>query len=311
MDMHRLNVFCKLVELKSFTKAAEAVMLSQPTVSEHVRVMEESIGQKLVDRLGREVLPTPAGHILYKYAREILVLRDEAMQALEQFKGLLSGQLHLGSSTIPGTYILPRAVASFKSQHPAISVTLRISGSGQIAGQIISGDLEAGVIGAKISENHLEHEEIFTDELALVAHPDHPLAHAASVKPKDLLEHAFVARERESGTRMVTEEILRKLGVDPTKIPVVAEIGGTEAVRQSVKAGIGVSILSRLAIEEDLQQGLLKRIDIGSVDLLLRPFYLVRRRNREPSPLCNAFIEALKSTIQNESKWNKRARKQG
>ncbi len=102
MDIHRLEVFCKVYEMRSFTKAADAVFLTQPTVSEHLRALEEMVGEKLVDRLGREVLPTPAGKILYQYARDIIRLRNEALQAIARYKGTLSGHLTIGASTIPG-----------------------------------------------------------------------------------------------------------------------------------------------------------------------------------------------------------------
>ena len=127
MDIHRLEVFCKLVELKSFTKAAEAVFLSQPTVSEHIRSLESELQEKLIDRLGREALPTQAGKIVYKYAQKIIQLRNEAVQAIENYKGNLAGHLYIGASTIPGTYILPEIIGLFKAQYPAIQVTLKIS----------------------------------------------------------------------------------------------------------------------------------------------------------------------------------------
>jgi DNA-binding transcriptional LysR family regulator len=113
MDIHRLEVFCRVVDLQSFTKAAEASYLTQPTVSEHIRALEEALDEKLVDRLGREVLPTPAGKILYRYARNIIALRDEAIQALDRYKGKLSGHLLIGASTIPGTFS-PRSSAPSK-----------------------------------------------------------------------------------------------------------------------------------------------------------------------------------------------------
>jgi DNA-binding transcriptional LysR family regulator len=118
VDMRRLEVFCKVVELKSFTKAAEALLLSQPSVSEHIKTLEQTLGEKMIDRLGREVLPTPAGKMFYQYAKGILRMCEEAIQALAQFKGELAGTLSLGASTIPGTYFLPKSIASFRTAHP-------------------------------------------------------------------------------------------------------------------------------------------------------------------------------------------------
>src|SRR5512144_2297912 len=149
MDIHRLEVFCKVVELQSFTKAAQVVLLSQPTVSEHVRSLEELLGEKLLDRLGREVLPTPAGRILYRYAQSIIRLRAEAVQALEKFKGNMAGHLVIGASTIPGTYIVPRCIVAVKTVYPAIQITLTIADTAEIAEGVRSAALEAGLIGSR------------------------------------------------------------------------------------------------------------------------------------------------------------------
>jgi DNA-binding transcriptional LysR family regulator len=156
MDLHRLEVFCRIVELKSFTRAAETVHLSQPTVSEHIRTLEETAGVKLLDRLGREVIPTQAGQILYRYAQQLLQLRREAVQALHQYRGRLAGHLYLGASTIPGTYILPSLIGTFKAIYPDIQITLRIANSRLTAQEVLNGDLELGVVGAQWHEPGLE-----------------------------------------------------------------------------------------------------------------------------------------------------------
>ena len=296
MDIHRLEVFCKLVELQSFTKAADAVCLTQPTVSEHIRALEEMVGEKLVDRLGREVLPTPAGEILYQYARKIIQIRDEAIQALQKFRGNLSGHLHIGASTIPGTYILPEYIGSFKASHPSIQITLKISGSAEIVARILDGSMEIGLIGAKWGDRRIVLEEIFSDELLLVVFPGHPWAQSGSIDLSSLAEEAFILRERGSGTRMVMNQALEASGFDPTSLKVVAEMGSTEAVRQGIKARIGVSILSSQAVAEDLERGTLFGVALKGVRLN-RPFYLAQRKNRQISPLGTAFLNHLRALL--------------
>ncbi len=293
MDMRRLEVFCKVVELKSFTGAAKALSLSQPTVSEHIRTLEETVNERLLDRLGREVLATPAGRVFYQYARNIVQMRDEAIQALEQFRGNLAGRLILGASTIPGTYMLPKFIGDFKSAHPAIQITLRIADTAQVVEQVIEGDLEAGLVGSKWTDRRLLMEELFTDQLVLAVFPEHPWASKGRIKLKELKEEPFILRERGSGTRMVMNRILEESGFDVSKIPVVAEMGSTEAVRQGIKAKIGISILSLHAVVEDIEHGLLTRVDIENTRFL-RPLYLIQRRNRQMSPLCTAFLDRLR-----------------
>lgn len=300
MDIHRLVVFCKVIELQSFTKAAEAVLLTQPTVSEHIRALEDSLGEKLIDRLGREILPTPAGKVLYQHAREIISLRDKTLQALERFKGNLSGTLHIGASTIPGTYILPRVVGTFKARYPAIQIILQISGSGQVVQKILDGSVEFGMIGAKWDEKRIVLEEVYSDEIVLVVYPGHPWEGRENVPLEELAGMPFVLRERTSGTRMVMSQALEAAGLPLSRLNVVAEMGSTEAVRQSVKAKIGITLISRHAVEENVAMKTLIAVPIEGLRIL-RPFFVAQRKNRELSPLCAAFLEHLRTDARGEA----------
>jgi DNA-binding transcriptional LysR family regulator len=293
VDLHRLEVFCKVVDLKSFTRAAEAVFLSQPTVSEHIRSLEVMVGEKLIDRVGREALPTPAGQILYGYAQRMIRLRDEALQAMAGYRGDLSGYLVIGASTIPGTYILPRIIGVFKGDHPSIRLTLRIASTGEIAEAVLRGDLEIGLVGSRWRDGHLETEEIFSEELVLAVYPGHPWSRRDEVAMEELYDEHFILREKDSGTRMVMSRILETHGFDHSRLYVVAEMATTQAVRESIKARIGISILSRQAVEEDLQNGSLVAVPIRGIEFH-RSFYLIYRKNRQLSPLGEAFLAHLK-----------------
>ena len=291
MDLHRLEVFCKVVELKSFTKAAEAIFLSQPTVSEHIRSLEEMLGERLVDRLGREALPTQAGQLLYKYARKILRLRQEAMQAMASYRGALAGHLSLGASTIPGAYILPQRIGAFKKLHPAIQITLSIGNSRTVADGVLAGDTEFGVVGARWSDPALEWLEILDDELVLAVYPSHPFAEKKEVKPAQLLNEPMIIRERDSGTRRVVAQLLEK-HLDLDRLQIVAEMGSTEAVRQGIKSEVGIAILSSRAVAEDIERGSLVTVPLANIRLS-RPFYLIIRKNRQSSPICSTFLDFL------------------
>jgi DNA-binding transcriptional LysR family regulator len=296
MDLHRLEVFCKVVELKSFTRAAEAVFLSQPTVSEHIRSLEETLDERLLDRLGREALPTQAGQILYRYARKILRLREEALQAMKSYRGTLAGHLFLGASTIPGTYILPQQIGAVKKLHPAIEITLAIDNSRKVADQVLANAMEFGIVGARWSDPALEWREIFADELVLAVYPEHPFAREKEIAPVRLLAEPFIIRERDSGTRRVTSQLLEK-HLDLSLLKVVAEMGSTEAVRQSIKSRIGISILSRRALADDIACGSLTTVPLSGIRLL-RPFYLINRKNRLLAPVCEAFISFIQEADQ-------------
>src|SRR2546430_16291501 len=132
MEPRRLEVCAKVAELGSFSRAADALPLTQPTVSEHVRALEDELGVPLLDRLGRRATPTHAGRLLLGYARRLLALQREAQQALDQFQGRMSGELVVGGSTIPGEYVLPALIGRFKGKYPDISICLRIGSSRQV-----------------------------------------------------------------------------------------------------------------------------------------------------------------------------------
>ena len=132
MDLRRLEIFLKVAELGSFSRAAEALFLTQPTVSEHVRALEDELGVQLLDRLGRGTTPTRAGTLLLGYARRLLALSREARQAIEQFQGRVGGELMVGGSTIPGEYVLPALIGAFRGKYPDVSVSLRIGDSRQV-----------------------------------------------------------------------------------------------------------------------------------------------------------------------------------
>jgi DNA-binding transcriptional LysR family regulator len=296
MDLHRLEIFCKVVEFRSFTLAAEALRLSQPTVSEHIRSLEEMVGDKLVDRLGREVRLTPAGQILWRYAQKLLHLRDEAYQALANHRGELLGRLDIGASTIPGSYLLPRLLGLFKKRYPAIHITLKICNTAAVAEMVLKGEIGLGLAGSQVPDKRLLFEEVYLDELNLVVLPQHPWAEREEVALTELYGQPYIVRERGSGTQMAVKKILEAHGLEFHKLTVAAEMPNTEAVRQSILAGLGLSILSRLAVASDLAHGDLVAVKIKGV-VLQRPLYLVSRQGREIPPLYATFGAVLREGV--------------
>ncbi|MGD9948406.1 MAG: selenium metabolism-associated LysR family transcriptional regulator [Desulfobulbus sp.] len=299
MDIRKLDVFRKVVELKSFTKAAEAALLSQPTVSEHIRNLEDELGLKLVDRLGREVEPTPVGMVLYRYAVRMTQLQQEALQAVARYNGDLSGELRIGSSTIPGSYILPPVIGSFCRRYREVKPLVQINSSRAVAAQIVEGSVDIGLVGAIWSERGLEWTAAFTDTLVLAVPVLHPLAEAESVKVQDLVDLPFIQREQGSGTRRVVARMFEQQGIRETDLQEVAMLGSNEAVREAVKAGVGVAIISSRSVAQDVQCGTLAAITLDD-PAACRPIYLLQRKNRELSPVAAAFVEYLLQAVDQE-----------
>jgi len=294
MDLRRLEVFVKVAELGSFSRAAEALFLTQPTVSEHVRALEEDLGVQLLDRLGRGAAPTPAGTLLLGYACRILVLMREARQAVDRFQGRLLGELIVGGSTIPGEYILPALIGQFKTKYPDISISLRVGSSQQISEWVEEGRVEIGVVGARPSSRVLVARELMADQMVIVVPPEHPWTRRESVTLADIRAEPLVLRERGSGTREALERALAEAGTDLAAFRVAGEMGSTQAVKQAVRAGIGVTLLSRLAVEDECRARLLVCVRVPDLDVR-RSFHLVTHRDRSRSPLAQAFLEFIES----------------
>ena len=293
MDLWQLKIFCKVVELKSFSKAGEAVHLSQPTVSSHIKELEGHFGTRLVDRLSRRVLPTKAGELLYDYAQQLVALRDRTEAVMAEFSGKMKGRLSIGGSTIPGGYLLPRIIGLFSKRYPEVRISLKVGDTSEILSMVATGRIEAGVVGAKSSDKLLQQVPMALDEMCLVVPSDHIWAQRQTIKFKELLGEPFIVRELGSGTLRSIEQQLQKKGYTVSDLNIVAEMGSTEAVRQAIKNKVGLSILSAIAVADDIQTGLLKAISIEGLNLK-RSFYLTTHKQRTPSPLSTTFIKFLK-----------------
>ncbi|MBU0516041.1 MAG: LysR family transcriptional regulator [Proteobacteria bacterium] len=296
MDLKRLEVFVKVVEHKSFSRAAEEVLLSQPTISGHIKYLEETLAVQLLDRLGREVTPTRAGLILYDHARVLLAHRDRAVMAIDEFVGQMRGELVCGGSTIPGQYLLPALLGRFRESYPEVMVRLVIGDTDAVIDGVARGELETGVVGAPVDDDRLASAPLGRDELVLVVPPGHSWANREAVDPTELPGQPFLQREVGSGTRRSVERALREAGVNVSALDVVAQLGSTEAVRQGVKAGLGLAMVSKLAVAEDAQRGALFIVPVRGVDLRRR-FYNVWHLHRACSPLCRAWLEFVTSEL--------------
>ncbi len=294
LDLRQLAILCKIVELHSFTRAAEALFLTQPTLSARIADLERKVGVKLLDRRVRDVVPTRAGALLYQHAEELLRLRAATAQHLNEFLGSLCGDLTLGASTIPGEYLLPARIADFQRQHPGVVVHMVIADSADIIEQVSAGRVELGVVGARPANGDLLATKLEEDELVLIVHRTHRFAKRQSVTLDEILAEPFIDREAGSGTRRTVEAALRARGLRLDRdLHFIIEAGSTEAVKQCVEAAAGVALVSRRAVNCEIKVGTLRALPVQGLQLR-RCFYLVRARDRTPSPLCRTFMKFLR-----------------
>lgn len=277
IETRHLKIFVTVYKARSFTKAAEELYTSQPTVSEHIQNLEARLNCKLFDRLGRSIMPTAEAEVLYP--RAITILED--MQRLEEeicaTRDTISGELIIGASTIPGAYILPGLAASFKKEFSGISFEIRINASAKIVEAVAGNELLLGVVGAKIAKAKLQYQPFAEDELILAAADNNPVA--SQITMKELSKLPFIVREQGSGTRKSTESLLAQQHHTLNQLNICATLGSSAAVKEAIKANLGISVISRHAIQDELLSGKIREIHIPGLTMK-RNFYVVTSTRR-------------------------------
>jgi len=300
-DLRQLEIFREVVDLKSFSRAAEAVHLVQASVSERISTLETLVGTRLLDRLGRTVVPTRAGEILYKHAILLLEMKRTACLEMAGFLGVQQGELMIGGSTVPGEYILPGLIGRFGKRYPAISVSLTISDSSNVEQHVLDGTFEIGVVGSRGSDGRLIIRELWKDELVLAVPADHPWAGKATVPVEALYEEPFILREKGSGTFRMFNHYLQEGGSEGIdQLKQVTRLSTSTAVKEGIKTGVGVSVLSSRAVETEVACGILKVLRIKELPMV-RSFYLIRDRRRIASPICQIMVDFLQTSATEES----------
>lgn len=290
MDTRQLRIFTAVYKTRSFTKAAEQLFTSQPTISEHMRNLEDHLGCKLFDRLGRSIMPTPQAELLYPKAVEILDEIDKISKMLASVSNVISGELLIGASTIPGAYILPQCASAFKKKYPGVSFQITINDSAQIIKQISENHLYLGIVGARIPSKKVAYAPFGEDELVLAVHRSSNLPD--EIPSGDLSRLNFLLREEGSGTKKTIEFFLSQQNIDTGELRVSAILGSSTAIKEAIKSDLGVSIISRLAIQDEVRHGVLREIRIKGLRMK-RNFYIVTPVKRTIPNHYLAFVESL------------------
>ncbi len=291
METRHLRVFVAVYTTRSFTKAAEQLFTSQPTVSEHMHNLEDRLGCRLFDRLGRSISPTPEAHILFPKAMAILDELDKLKETLAVATNKVAGDLVIGASTIPGAYLLPEQAAAFKHVYPDVSFEIAINDSAQIVTAVSEHRLYLGVVGAKIAGGRLDYTEFGGDELVLAARKEQRLP--AEIDARSLTGYDFLLREEGSGTGRNVEHFLSQAGLPQAQLKVRARLGSSTAIKEAVKAGLGLAIISRTAIRDELQTGVLTETRITGL-AMRRSFYIVTTPKRSMPNHYQVFLNYLK-----------------
>jgi DNA-binding transcriptional LysR family regulator len=277
MDIHQLKVFASVFQEKSFSKASRKLHLTQPTISAHIKALEEEYKCKLFDRLGRTTIPTKEAEVLYRHAVEIIEKSELIKEAIGKCKEEISGRVIIGASTIPGTYLLPSMIKPFQEKYPYVSIQVIISDSKKVIEDISQYELLIGIVGAKLDNELIDYVPFIEDELIVVS--SRSLIKENKMSLKTLIKFPVVLREEGSGTRRETEKILGNRGITIKGLDVTGIFGSTDAIKQAVKAGLGISILSKFSVKDEIENNILKEIKITDVQMR-RKFYIVIHKKR-------------------------------
>ncbi|WP_018132335.1 selenium metabolism-associated LysR family transcriptional regulator [Effusibacillus pohliae] len=288
----QLLVFVTVVEKKNFSRAAEALNLTQPAVSQQIHSLEEYYGVKLFERSSKKVEMTQAGEILYDYAVQILQLHQEARQAINNLMGLVTGKLIIGASLTIGEYVLPRLLSVFTRQFSNVEVAVSIGNTEVIADNTLNNRIDVGLVEGPVNPANLIITPFLQDEMVLIVPASHRLASGKEIETAELADETFIIREAGSGTRFVVEEVFRKLEFQPKR---EIQFGSTQAIKEAVEAGLGVSFISKWSIQKELRLGTLSVVRVRGHSFT-REFSVIWKKGQFQSRAMKEFVNLTLSS---------------
>lgn len=299
MELRLLETFLRIAQLKSFTRAADELCITQPTVSKQIVDLENFFNVRLIDRTKRTVSLTKAGEILYQYALDMVSLKKDTIEAIASFRGLKKGKMTLGASTIPGIYIMPRLLSDFKKRYEGIKFELIIADTKEIIEKMENGLLDFGIVGSKNETGKVDFKKLIDDTIIFIGPPDLP----SHITVERFREAPLITRERGSGTRNTVESALAKMReLDRDRLNIVAELSDNEAIKQAVMMGMGMAYISKLAVDGLIRDGMVKKITIEGLPEIKRSFFAITRKGKTILPQVKVFVEII-------DKWRKHEKK--
>jgi DNA-binding transcriptional LysR family regulator len=287
LTLHQLRVFLAVARRRSFTRAAEELLISQSAVSAQIRELTRLIGVPLFDQVGKKIFVTGAGRVLEEQAQRVEGVVAEIDREFLAWREGGAGVVRVGGSTSIGTYLLPSLIAGFSAIHPRVEVSLGIENTAHIEERLLMSDFDVGFVGGMPSSAELVTEPFVEDEIFFSCAPTHHLASSRPLSEKRLRGEKFFVREAGSATRRTMEDFLRERG---TSVEKTTQLGSIEAIKQAVMAGLGISYFSSLTVRHEVETGRLVRLKVKGVGLR-RTFFLVRVRHKKETPALRNFLE--------------------
>jgi DNA-binding transcriptional LysR family regulator len=289
LSLSQLRVFASVAKFSSFTRAADELRVSQPYVSGQISALEKRLDMPVFNRVGRKAYLNEAGKVIFPYVEAIMKNLTDAERSLHEFRQVIIGHVTIAASSTPGTYILPRILQQFLTNHPRVELSIQVKDTLQVEEILLKQQAELGVIASRPTAQALSAEMLCPDELLLVVGRDHRWAKASSVSVRDIEQERLILREHSSGTRIFIEEKLKAAGISPLA-PV--EFSNNDAIKEAVAAGLGVAFLSERTIRSDIA---LKRLVPVALDIppLTRAIHLLTLRNSKLSPAASVLYTLI------------------
>ncbi|MFZ7102765.1 MAG: selenium metabolism-associated LysR family transcriptional regulator [Peptococcaceae bacterium] len=301
MDIKLLNTFIAVLEMKSFSLAGKRLHLTQPAITKHIHLLEDYYGVKLLQRTNREFKVTPAGNKLYSYSKQIMSLLDETKNELSNLGGLVQGSIVISCGYSICENILPHIISAFQAKYPEIKITVKTGNFRHVINNVLDGEADVALIAGCYDNKSIVSVHLFTDQLVLIVGKNHDLADRTSISIHDVTNEKFILREQDSTTYEVFEFALEKAGISMNDINIFVNLESHEAIKRLVENNVGVSILSKWAITNELKVGSIKAIPIEELKLI-RDFNLIYPKQTNKT----ALIKKLVSFCKIKSIWDTR-----
>ena len=289
MDFGQIEAFVQVSAHNSFSRAAEVLHLTQPSITARIQSLEREVGEELFERGGRGVRVTDAGLALLPYAERILQTLAEGRDAIEEVRNVQLGSLQLGSALTISTYVLPHILHAFRSRYAGVDVSIRTGRSEQVLSMLQADEIQVGLVRS-LSHPDIETVHLYDDEIVLAVNPDHPFAAAGTASVEDAASEPNVLFDRGSSYFGLIHSFFRQAGV---ALNVAMELDSLEATKRMVEEGLGIALLPLVTIERELETGILAKVEIVDVPPLRRPISLIFKRHRRRPRTVRAFMETM------------------
>ncbi|AFM40877.1 transcriptional regulator [Desulfosporosinus acidiphilus SJ4] len=293
MITESLKVLVTVVDNNSFSRAAEELFLSQPSVSFHIRNLEDEFGAKLLNRSSRRLSLTPAGKALFKHAKKILDHYDQAKNEIDELRQVVTGTLRIGASFTIGEYVLPRFLAEVSVNYPNVNVSVSIANTEEIAQMLRQNHLDIGIVEGQVTLPNIEEEPFMQDDMLLIVPLDHPLSKLKKVSADDLQNQIWILRESGSGTRSFGDDLLKSLDIKVNRSFVFSS---NEGIKEAVIHGLGIAFVSRLVVHKELAAKIIKTVPIKTEEKLQlsRRLSILHSKEQTSSKAVDEFLEKLR-----------------